>query len=70
MRYIQTGDSLINMDLISRFNIIEETPTRVCILADGDKLYELRSRWEADSLLERIIDFSQNGNGVFDPVAD
>lgn len=70
MKYIQIGDSLINMDLIARYNVIEETPTRVFVLADGDKLYELRSRWEADSLLEKIIEFSQNGNGVFDPVAD
>lgn len=67
MRFIQTDNSLINMDLVSRYNVVEETPNRVCIFADNDKLFELQSRWEANVVLEKIAFFSNHGEGIFDP---
>ena len=70
MRFIRTGDSFINMDLVSRYYIIEETTNKIGIFADGDMLFELGSRWEAERMMEKIIDFSTKGNGVFDLVAD
>ncbi len=67
MRFIQTDNSLINMELVSRYNVVEETPNRVCIFADNDKVFELQSRWEANVVLEKIVFFSSHGEGIFNP---
>lgn len=70
MRFIRVGDSFINMDLVSRYYIIEESSNKIGIFADGDLLFELGSRWEAERMMEKIIDFSAKGNGVFNPTED
>ncbi len=70
MRFIKAENTYINMDLIRNYVILEETPNRVSILADGDKLFQFGSRWEAETAMEKIINFSTNGNGVFNPVED
>ena len=68
MRFIKTQDALINMDLITKYRIVEVTQTRVEIYADTEILFVCDSMSAAEDLLEKIAEFTYNGTGIFNPM--